>query len=209
MLGHAVKNGGRSLGQGIRRNQERIMLDSQVRELFGRVAYAHKTQEKMADRCAEYQRRIKVSQVWLSGITASGGISSLFVDAAWLPYFTAVVSVLTLLLTGYAQDIDPGATAQQHRQTASDIWDVRERYLSLLVDIQDPSIPIQALRDRRDVIQEQLHRIYKTAPNTDSRAYATARKALKGKEELSFSNSELDALLPFHLKQGNSRGKTL
>ena len=204
-LGHVVKSGEKSLEQGIRYRQERNTLYSQIRDLFGRAAYSHKTQEKMADRCTQYQRHIKVGQVWLSGITASGVISSLFVDALWLPYFTAIISLLTLLLTGYAKDIDPGAAAQQHRQTAANIWNVRESYLSLLADVEDPSISTEALRSRRDKLQEQLHVIYKSAPSTDSRAYATAKKALKGKEELTFSSSELDELLPRHLKQGKPR----
>jgi hypothetical protein len=182
-------------------DSDRTVLESQVRELFGRTAYSHKTQEKMADRCATYQRRLKLCQIWLSGITASGVISSLFVEANWLPYFTAIVSLLTLILSGYAKDIDPGAAAQQHRQTASDIWNIREKYLSLLTDIRDFSIPTEVLKKRREEIQQQLHQIYKAAPNTDGRAYATAQKALRYKNELTFSDRELDQLLPSQLKR--------
>lgn len=180
---------------------DRKVLESQVRELFGRAAYSHKTQEKMADRCASYQRHLKLGQIWLSGITASGVVGSLFVEASWLPYFAAITSLLTLILSGYVKDIDPGAAAQQHRQTASDIWNVREKYLSLLTDIRDTSISIKALKCQRDAIQGELHQIYRSAPNTDGRAYSTAQKALKKDEELTFSDREIDILLPSQLRR--------
>jgi hypothetical protein len=57
------------------------------------------------------------------------------------------------------------------------------------------------LKDRRDVLQENLHAIYRTAPHTDGRAYVEAQDRLKNKEDLTFSDQEIDLLLPTTLRR--------
>jgi hypothetical protein len=95
------------------------------------------------------------------------------------------------------QGPDPGAgKAQKHRETASDVWKVREACLSLLTDIRDPALPITDLRKRRDDLQAQLYKIYRAAPHTDGEAYGKAQDALKKNEELTFSELEIDVTLP-------------
>lgn len=180
---------------------DRFVFESQIREVYGRVAYTHKTHEKMADNNAKTQSRIKWLQIVLSALTTSGAVGSIFQDAPWLPYFTAGMSILTLVVSGYAKDIDPGALAQRHREAASDIWAVRETYLSLLADIRDSSIPLDQLRRRRDEAQEKLHTIYRAAPHTTGKAYGMAQDALKNNEELTFSDEEIDKFLPGPLRR--------
>jgi hypothetical protein len=106
-----------------------------------------------------------------------------------------------LILNSYAKDLNPGVEAQKHREAASDIWNVRESYLSLLTDICDPAVPLTKLRTRRDELQAQLHKIYKSAPRTDDVAYGKAQTALKESEELTFSDEEIDAFLPQALRR--------
>jgi hypothetical protein len=111
-----------------------------------------------------------------------------------------------LILNSYVKDLDPGQLAQRHRETASDIWNVRESYLSLLTDIFDSATDLQSLRARRDELQAHLHKIYRTAPHTDGDAYNAAQVALKNNEELTFTDAEIDALLPSSLRRLNSEG---
>jgi hypothetical protein len=59
------------------------------------------------------------------------------------------------------------------------------------------------LRQRRDSLQEQLHKIYRIAPNTTEKAYGKARDALKNVEDLTFSDAEIDAFLPALLKRAH------
>jgi hypothetical protein len=106
-----------------------------------------------------------------------------------------------LILNSYVKDVDPGQLAQKHREAASDIWNVREAYLSLLTDISDRNFAIIDLRKRRDELQSQLHKIYRSSPNTDGKAYGQAQNALKNNEDLTFSDTEIDAFLPGPLKR--------
>jgi hypothetical protein len=170
--GHDAINGERSLAQLIQGDAERYALESQIRECFGRCAYAHKTHEKMAERCATSLWRVKWLQIILSALTTGGAVGVLFDNTTSVfAYGTAVLAISMLIVNSYTKDLDPGQKAQKHRDAASDIWNVRESYLSLLTDIKDSSFAVQTLRQRRDELQMQLHKIYRAAPHTTARAY--------------------------------------
>jgi len=176
-------------------------LEAQIRECFGRVIYTHKTHSKMADRAASRLKWLKLSQIALSSLTASGAISVVFSDQFALKIATAVVSLGTVGLTAYMKGFDPGAVAQKHRDTAADIWPIRESYLSLLADIVGGQALPASIRERRDELQASLAAIYKGAPHTDGKAYGEAQTALQQNEEYTFSDAEIDAFLPASLRK--------
>lgn len=180
---------------------DREAFDAQIRENYGRIVYTHKTHEVMADRYDGQQKRIKLWQILLAAGTTISATGTVFSDAVWVPYFTVLVAVITTFLSGYAKDIDPGTSAQRHREVAADIWAVREQYLGLITDIQDPSIPLEDLRIRRDDLRARQHEIYRTAPHTDRKAYEMAQNRLKNKEDMTFSEKELNTFMPPQLRK--------
>jgi conflict system pore-forming effector with SLATT domain len=189
----------------IQADSERYVFESQVRECFGRCAYSHKTHEKMAERAISSLRRFKWAQIILSALITGGAVGVLFDPSSiGFRYSTAAISIILLILNSYLKDVDPGQAAEQHREAASDIWNIREAYLSLLTDVRDPSFDLTELRARRDELQQRLHQIYRSAPPTDSAAYSKAQDALKNKEDLTFRDAEIDAFLPEPLKRGSS-----
>ncbi|MER9815119.1 SLATT domain-containing protein [Mesorhizobium sp. M0129] len=185
---------------------ERYAIESQIRECYGRCAYTHKTHEKMAEKLAARQKLGKWANIVLSALIAGGAVGVVFSQdsayAAYASYATAALSILSLIFNAYLKDLDPGALAQRHREAGSDIWNVREAYLSLLTDVLDPNLKIDALRERRDTLQSMLHKIYHGAPHTDGKAYGKAQDALKRNEDLTFSQAEIDNMLPESLRRG-------
>lgn len=178
-------------------------LVAQIRECYGRVVYATKTHEKCADLCTRRLGHLKVWQIILSAVTTSGLLAALFGGDKMSYVFTmaaALVSMLLLALNAYAKDIDPGQQAEKHKKTASQLWDVRESYLSLLTDIHDHRVTSDEARATRDDLQARLVTIYESAPRTSSKAYADASKGLKEHEELTFTDAEIDAFLPPNLR---------
>jgi hypothetical protein len=186
---------------------ESAALEAQIRECFGRVIYTHKTHSKMADRKATTLRRLKLAQIALSSLTASGAVSIIFSDQFSLKLATALISFGAVTLTAYMKGFDPGAEAQKHRDAAADIWPIRESYLSLLADIVSGDQELDKLRERRDTLQSSLAAIHKGAPHTDGDAYADAQVALKKNEEYTFSDDEIDSFLPSHLRKRDRQGK--
>lgn len=176
-------------------------LEAQIRECFGRVIYTHKTHSKMADRADSNQKWLKLAQIALSSLTASGTVTVIFTNQIALKLITALVSFGTVALTAYMKGFDPGAIAQKHRDIAADIWPIRESYLSLLTDIISRDTDVSTIRERREELQTALAAIYKGAPPTDGKAYGEAQTALKKNEEYTFSDAEIDAFLPEHLRK--------
>lgn len=178
-------------------------FQAQLREAFGRVAYSHKTHEKCADQLSQRLSRIKVLQIVLSALTTGGLVAAIFgSDEGSIG--ALIVSTLLLALNTYTKDLDLGEMAQRHREAATDLWFIREEYLSLLTDLQAGNGTVRDFQSRRDELLGRLHATYHSAPGTNSRAYAKAQKALKQNEELTFSDEEIDALLPAALRRANT-----
>lgn len=182
-------------------SQNNIMLESQLRELYGRAVWTHKTQEKCADILKRRNHNLKVIQIVLSALTTTGILVTIFGENFVVGIIAAVFSAILFTMNAYFQKYDLGEIAQKHSEAASDIWNVREQYLSLLTDLKSNNIDIPEIRDKRDKLQTELFNIYKGAPRTISKAYNEATKALKKDEELTFLDNEIDNLLPTELRK--------
>lgn len=183
------------------------VLEAQIRECYGRVVYTHKTQEKCADIIKKKNDLFKMAQIILSALISSSFFAKVFgsttiwnIDVALV--IGAFLSVALLTLNAYLKDYDLGALMQKHANSATDIWSVRESYLSLITEIKAGILTIDEVIKRRDELQEKLTGIYMGSPRTINKAYSKAQKALKVNEELTFSQKEIDVMLPEDLRRG-------
>jgi len=174
-------------------------LESQLREMYGRVAYTHKTHEKMADGYIGRYKVIKTIEICLSAIASGSLLFAVFGDSQCATILGAALSTILLGLTLYFKEGSLGEQAQKHTVVAAKLWGIREALLSLLADLHDGRT-FEEIRRVRDELNEKLEDIYKNAPRTDGAAYAKAQNALKNAEELYFSDDELDKLLPKKLR---------
>lgn len=184
-------------------DKPRIIFEAQIRECFGRVVYSAKTHEKCADLCMGRLRWIKNAQIILSALITTGVITALLGDPKISHsslIVTVIVSTLQLVFSSYMKDVDPGQQAEKHKKTASELWNIRESYLSILTDLRDLNLDFQVMRNKRDELQAVLATIYATAPRTNSKAYGLASSGLKNHEELTFSDDEIDKFLPAALR---------
>lgn len=180
----------------------RAILEGQLRDCFGRVVYSHKTHEKCADILLTRLSRIKLSQIILSALTTGGFIAAVFGAGEIGALAGILVSTALLVLNSYTKDYDLGELSQKHRQAGADLWIIREKYLALITDLRMGEKPIEALQKERDDLLERLHAVYSGAPSTTNKAYKKAQEALKQLEDMTFSDTEIDAFLPKGLKKG-------
>lgn len=145
---------------------------------------------------------MRVTQIILSAITTAGLFFTLFGESHSAIVLSTITSTALLALNTYTKDFDFGELAQNHANTAGDLWYVRESYLSLLTDISGRVMPSQYIREKRDTLQEDLKNIYQSAPRTFPKAYLEAQDALKLNEEMTFSDNEIDVMLPPFLRKG-------
>jgi len=169
--------------------------------MYGRLVYTHKAHEKMADRYVGRYRKIKCVEVILSALSASSLMLAVLGDSKAGTIAGAALSTVLLGLLLYFKEAALGECSQRHTEVAAKLWGLRERLLSLLVDMKD-GLASDVIRERRDEINSMLEQIYRGAPRTDAKAYTAAQVALKRSEELFFAPEELDHLLPSDLRRG-------
>jgi hypothetical protein len=177
------------------------VLEGQLRECYGRVVYSHKTHEKCADILLSRLNSIKIIQIALSALTTAGFVSAAFGGGQVAAIIGLIISTTLLAINSYTKSYDLGELAQKHKHAANELWLVRERYLSLLVDLAMKEKPLEALQQQRDQLVEQLHGAYSGAPSTTFKAYKKAQEALKTSEDMTFGEGEIDAFLPDELKR--------
>ena len=177
------------------------ILESQLRENYGKIVYSHKTQEKCADILQKKNNILKSIQIILSAIITTGLLIRIFKGQDWALIISTILSAIQFGLITFLKDSVLGETIQKHSNAALELWNIRENYLSLLTDIKSRSISITGIQNKRDEWQLQLLKIYAGSPRTFSKAYQAARKALQISEELTFIDSEINLLLPIELRK--------
>lgn len=182
-------------------NDQERFLESQIREIYGRVVYTHKTHEKCALVLKNRSDCIKIGEIILSAATTTSILFVLFGEEKIAQLLAAIFSTILLVLTLYSKDFSLLAIAEKHKLAALNILEIREKLLSLLVDIKIGNKDINLLQQNRDDLNKQLVNIYRGAPNTINKAYELASKALKENYEFTFSESEIDKFLPESLRK--------
>ena len=179
------------------RNSQGYKLESQIREAYGRVTYSQTCHDKFINRIVRLDDRIKVWQIILSGVTTSGFVVAIFSDDNIASIIGAVVSLALLILNTYIKNFNLSAIAQEHKKASDLLWKIREEYVSLLTDFE--MIEASEIRNKR----ERTAEVYSNSPRTDAKSYQAAQKALKTDEEQTFSEEEIDIMLPNSIRRCN------
>ena len=170
-----------------------------IRELFGRVVYSHKTQEKEAEMQQKIARDIKIGNILVISLTAGPLLANIITNQRAFLIVGSVFSFLGLAFTIFQLSFDPDRKVANHKDTANKLWLIRERFVCFITDITNENMSEAEITAKRDSLIEELDIIYKNAPNTSHKAYEKARNALKSSEELTFSNDEVNHFLPKNL----------
>lgn len=189
-------------------NQPEVkILESQIRECFGRVVWTHKTHEKCSDIYTEQLKSLKTIEIFLSAITTTSLLVTIFGDSKIAAIVAAICSTIILAINIYTRDYDLGKLSKSHADVAWKLWSIRETYTSLLTDIKIGSLTVDEIKVKRDELQKSLDEVYQNAPRTNSKAYEAASKALNKDgvintgEEFTFTDEEIDRFLPLDLRR--------
>lgn len=175
------------------------LLLAQVRELYGRIAYTHKTHEIQADICYAKHRNQRRWLVALTAVSSGTFLASLLgvvLSEQWASLFISFIALLVTAVNLGTKNFKYGEEMQQHRDTGAKLWNVRESYLSLITDIQSGVRSIDDAITQRDELQQQCFAIVSDAPRTTLKAYEIAQDRLKNREDLTFTEREIDQMLP-------------
>ena len=182
-------------------NTHGYRLESQIREAYGRVVYTETCHYKKIDRLRNLDSNIKLGQIILSAIATTGFFVTIFSDEKIGSIIGAIFSLILLILNSYAKNFNLGEISQDHKVAADALWKIREEYVSLLTDFE--ILTVEKIMDKRNELQERTAAVYSTSPPTDSKSYMAAQKALKTEEEQTFSEQEIDVMLPNSIRRCN------
>jgi hypothetical protein len=167
-----------------------------IREEFGRVVYSHKTYEKDSELQEKSATCIKWFNLIILSLGSIGLGSNLFTDSKCALIIGSALTFLGLVLAIFQMSFNPEEKAYKYKQTAHQLWQVREKYICLIADIMNQKILEKEIKTKRDQMICDLDLIYKNALSTTNKAYKIAQKALKEDEEFTFSDDEINKFLP-------------
>jgi len=188
------------MAQDFQANNSLHIIEAQLRENYGKIVYSHKTQEKSADILTSQHKLIKNIQVILSALITTGLLVRIFKGEDWALIVSTILSAIQFGFTSFLKEYNLGETIQKHSTAALELFDIREKYLSLLTDLRAGMISPETLIQKRGELHEELSKTYKGSPRTFSKAYKEAQKALQLNDELTFSDEEIDKFLPKTLR---------
>jgi len=185
------------------KQEQKIDLDI-LRESYGRVSYTQTTHEYEIQSCSRRTAGIKWLNVILTAVTFGGVIGIIVFDEQVFKIVSAILSTISLGVATYQLSFNPEEDKVNHKIATKELWYIREKYKNLIADVMKGILTEEQIRKQRDALLEELKLVYKFAPNTSNTAYQKAQKALQEEEEQTFTQEELDNLLPESLRMTNS-----
>lgn len=193
---NSKENGGVNMEE--REVKYRQDLLSQIKNAYGKVVYSYTIHWKQQNLYSTNAGRIKIAAITLNSISTTGLLGFLIFSQWWAALAGTIFSAVSLGLSLYTKEVKYDKLISAHRMTADELWVLRERYVSLMTDFQ--MMNLNDIVKRRDELEIEAARIYRTAAQTTGKAYEKAQKALKQEEEQFFTNEELNLMLPPHLR---------
>lgn len=182
-------------------NSQGYKLESQIREAYGRVVYTYTCHNKMADRFLKKNDNIKILQIILSALTTGGFITTIVYDDTIVKVVGSILSFFLVIVNSYTKNFNLVGDANEHIKSANLLWKIREEYISLLIDFE--ILTQEDIICKRDELQNRTFEVYINSLNTDKKSYKEAQKSLKIEEEQTFSEKEIDVMLPNSIRREN------
>lgn len=177
-------------------------LENEVKRSFANVCWSHKIQIKEAE-CLKVQGLIMdITLITLSALISILGCVNIMVPHLGWSIISLILSAVLTGLTIFSKSFKFEERRQSHKQSADSLWLVREKYVSLIVDIHNQVSPIEELMHRREALLELTAELYAKAPQTGRDAYENAKKAIDAGEAV-FEEGEIERLFGVPL-QGSS-----
>ena len=180
---------------------EYVALEDLVRTRYASVAWTHKIQEKQAEIYDKRYRILATVNIFAASITSAGIFSLIFTDQTWLKITSAVVSFVTIFISALLKSFDLQSMAKANKATATKLVELRDELQTLILKIKMREQPVCSLTDEFEALQKRVHVVYSDASKTTDAAVKMAEEALKINGDNTFTDKEIDMMLPDTLKR--------
>jgi len=140
-----------------------LTLRDHLQLTFTDILKRHNAHAAKAQSRARWSRRLRGSEAVLVGGATIASAGAAFGHGQVLAAVAATMAgaALIVLLVNLTFDFD--ASARAHAASGAHLWELRERYRSLLSDLHDGALSVVEARLRRDRLIDELRAVYDTA----------------------------------------------
>lgn len=181
-------------------NRDRLL--SQIKEAHGKVVYTYTAHHKIVDRSKRWKAILDWIEISITSASAVGLLSGFITNETALKLIGGLSAAVSLAITLFTKNDSLQTAIKEHTDAANDLWLVREKYQSLIIDFDGKETT--QIQVARTAIMNEVDQINRKYPGTDPRSYKAAQKALKKNEEQYFAPGEADQLLPHDQNNSNS-----
>jgi len=172
-----------------------------IKRSLGNVIYSQKTHEMATIRKRAYTKWIKIGNIFLVALVFIALFLQIFNPNEKIYLYNGIcITILEVLFLIFQLSFTPEREAFEHKNTANQLWLMREKYLNLLTDIKNKTYVSKTISEKRDALTQDLSYIYENATQTNYKDYSKAEKALNGNEKPRADDDEMDNFLPDNLK---------
>lgn len=179
-------------------DENNTKLEEQITDSAGNVQYTFIAHWNIVNRKKKLYKIIKITQIVLTSLSTGGFLTSLISGITWLSWIGGLTSAVALGINLYMLNFNLPEKIKQHTDAANELWEIREKYKSLIVDYE--TIDEAEVRARRDSLIIAVSMINKKYPGTDEKSIKKAQADI-GKYE--FFDGESARVLHISNKQNN------
>ena len=176
-------------------------LEDCARNIFGRVMWSHKIQEKQADIYLYESRGLAICSIVLSSVVSCGLIATLFVDPYWLKLISTLMSCISTILIAVIKRFDFEKLIQNHREFATRYLAVKDQLMLLLYQIRLHDKDCDFLEEELRSLVSKVTEINSIAPQTTNCAVSLASAALHKHKDDDITDEEINNGLPPSLRK--------
>ena len=154
----------------------RISVVDHIRLNFDRTRQNYTLHARAAERLAVTTARVRIGVLILLAVAAVTAAASL-VEGRYFQIAAAITAGLAFAAHAAYLAIGVEGRVHAHRACAQRLWQVCDRYQSLLSEIEDGMLDRASILQRRDELSAQEHAAYEQPFALDQKAYESARQA--------------------------------
>ena len=183
-------------------SDERILsVEHKARRLYAETVWSHKILEKRADSLRKTSSTLQSISLMCVAATTVGLSAAVFGDSGYATVAAALLSAVALVCELLGCSRDYPARIQETAWSAKGFLELRETLLSLLMDLGFGTIGADDAERRIMKCSVRYVELCRNAPSTDDRAVKKASESLKEKQDSTYSENEIDGLLPECLRR--------
>lgn len=176
-------------------------LEDCARNIFGRVMWSHKIQEKQADIYLDESRGLAICSIVFSSVASCGLIATLFADPYWLKLVSTLMSCISTILIAVIKRFDFEKLIQNHREFATRYLAVKDQLMLLLYQIRLHDKDCDFFEEELRSLVSKVSEINSIAPQTTNCAVSLASAALHKHKDDDITDEEINNGLPPSLRK--------